>query len=473
MKLLNCIFIISYSIIVGMGIICFPITYVIVFLGCTLFIWKFEVVVLINCLGLLFISSTTLSGKTLTGNAVLLSILMLSYLLSRDRLFKNSSIWRDDLAKVLVLYFFWEVLQLILATYYLSSYQFLRECVKILIFLGMFYMISSYIKNLQHLYGIIAVLLICALSESMLAILQHCSPNFYITPAFNPSSNLFYPREYFGYIFPFISKYVREARGTFGQLNGLGNFLTLFSPLGFALAFVKKIDFKRKMFFLFINIIIFLGLYFTYSRGSLLGLLSGLFLMLLLLDRKSDRKEFKIAINFLMLATIPLILYSLLSLFIEYWNSTQNLTIRLIFWNETLSHIMKSPFAFLFGTHYFPNIDVIHFQQVVDWVPLGHNSYLAIWESRGAIGLVLVVLLFIFSIRNFYFSYVKADNVYIKHISLGLMAGLTAFLVSQLFDHKLAQFFTIRTFLFMILGISIGIKKIVESNITKSVQVQR
>jgi len=454
---------IIFSVIVGLGIIYFPPIYVVLFFGGVLFLRKFELIFLVFCLGFFFISNTVLSAKSLTVSAILFLMLVISFFLSGNRLDKSDSVWRDNLGKVVLLYFFWELLQLMLSINYLTLYQVIRGGTQILILFGMFYIISSYIKTLNQLYYVLAILLICALSESILAILQHYSPNFYITPTNVPrDSYVLLPREYLGYILPFISMHVREARGTFGQFNGLGNFLTLFSPVAFAIAFIRGNNRKKKYLFWFVSITIFLGLYFTYSRGSLSGIIVGLFIMILLLNQKSGNKELKIALILFLLPLNLIVIYSLSRFFSDYYVSTQNWTTRLIFWSETWSHIVESPSTFLFGTHYFAALDDKFFQQFVGWTPFGHNSYLAIWESRGIIGLILVVLLIAFSIRIFYSSYRKTHNLYIKHISIGLIAGLVAFSISQLFDHKLAYFFDIRCYFFMILGISIGIKSIVK-----------
>jgi O-antigen ligase len=328
---------------------------------------------------------------------------------------------------------------------------------------GIFYITSSYINKFYQLYWVIATLLICAVSESILAILQHFSPNFYLTHTNVPRDPYaLSPREYFGYIFPFVSKYVREARGTFGQLNGLGNFLSFFSPLAFALALIQETNVKRKMVLGVVNVTIFLGLYFSYSRGSLIGVLVGLLVIILLLIRKGRRKELRIGVILLILSVISISLHSLSGVFIEYWNATQTLTTRLQYWDETLTHIVESPSVFLFGTHYFLNADEGLFQELLNWTPLGHNSYLAVWESRGLIGVILLLLIIVFSIKSYYSSYRKTRNVYIRHVSIGMIGGLVAFSISQCFDHKLAYFFDIRIFVFIIVGMSIGTKRIVE-----------
>lgn len=463
MRLLNYVPIIIFSLIAGFSLVYFPPIYAVLFLGAGFLIRKFELVLLANCLGFLYISNIVLSDRALTAQAILFLMLAISYFLSGNKLENSVSIWRDNLGKVVLLYFFWEVIQLIYNANHIGLYQLAKGgAVQSLILIGMFYITSSYIKEVHQLYFLVAVLLICATSESILAILQHYSPDFYITPTNSPRNPyVLLPREYLGYILPFFSPYVREARGTFGQFNGLGNFLTLFSPLAFAIAFVRESYRKNKYLFWFIGITIFLGLYFTYSRGSLSGVVVGLFLMILLLNRKSGKKELKVALILFILPLSCFVIYSLSGFFSEYYGSTQNWTSRLLIWSETLSHIAESPSAFLFGTHYIAELNIEFFQQLVSWTPLGHNSYLAIWEARGIIGLILVVLLFVFSLRNFYSSYKKTNNVYIKHISIGLIAGLVAFSISQLFDHKLAYFFDVRIYFFMILGISIGMKRIV------------
>lgn len=467
---------IIYSLIIGIIFINLSINYSILSLIASLFImisfiskWKFEFALLIFCIGLLFVTSIT-PTKSLTFLAILFLILIISCVLSGNKFDINVSVWKENLSKIILLYFGWELLQLILSTNYMPFYQIARGAILLLILFAIFYITSAYIKKLNNLYYIVAILLICASSESVLAILQHFSSNFYITPTNVPRNpNILYPREYLGYIFPFISIYVREARGTFGQLNGLGNFLTLFFPLALAIAFIREIKGIMKYLFWLVNITIFLGLYFTYSRGSLSGVILGLFLVIILVKRKSGKRELKTALIFFLLPLGLMCIYSLAGIISEYYINTQNWTTRLLLWSETLSKIKESLSTFLFGTHYFSHLDDKFFQQFIGWTPLGHNSYLAIWESRGIIGLILLVLLIVFSIRNFYSSYKKTHNLYIKHTSIGLIAGLTAFLISQLFDHKLAYFFNIRYYFFMILGISIGMKRIVENNIIRTV----
>jgi len=459
-----------FSLIVGIVFIRFSIIYAFFFLLITIYFFmgiisslNFEFVFLANCLGFIFIRFSDFGAKNLSKQIILFLILMMSYFLCRNNFDEKFSIWSDNLAKVIFIYFSWILIQLIFSMYTISFYQISRVIVQTLILLGMFYLTSSYIKTTKHLYWILAILLICALLESILGILQHCSPNFYVTPADGSRDpHRLMPREYFGYIFPFISRYVREARGTFGHFNTLGNMLSLFAPLTFALSLIRETTIIRKMFFWLINLIIFFGLYFSYSRGSLSGVLIGLILIILLLTKKRRNKEIKIATVLLLIPLSLFVVYSLTGFFNVYYENTQNLTIRLSFWNETFQHIIESPATFLFGNHYFRILSRQVYQSVVDWTPLGHNSYLAIWERGGIIELILVVILFVFSIKNFYFSFKKTQNIYIKHISIGLIASLIAFSISQLFDHKLAFFYDIQIYFFIILGISIGLKRMVK-----------
>ncbi len=440
------------------------IAYAILIMGVAVAFLNFEVAFIFFCVGILY--GSAFYDLFFTISAILFVILTISYFLSGNLIGKSISFWKDNaLKKVVLLFLLWELLQLILSLDFLTPRESLKAVIEIVVPVAIFFIIAFYTRNWNRVIYIIAILLICAVSEATLGILQHFSEGFYITPTNIPrDSYSIYPREYLGYILPFISRYVREARGTFGQLNGLGNFLTFFTPLVFAIALVqeKKFNIKR-IFFWFVGVNIFLGLYFTYSRGSLIGVLIGLLIIFLLIKKR----RLKIIILLLGIALLLIVWYQSIPIadnISEYWHSTQNLKIRIIIWNDTLSHIMRSPSTILVGYHYFGSTDYKSIYQKYNWIPGGHNAYLSIWEAKGLVGLFLIISMLILSMKGLYLAYKEVDNAYIKHICLGLLAGLIAFSISQVFDHKLAYFFDIRTYFFIILGISAGIKKILESH---------
>ncbi len=422
---------------------------------CLLLIYfKIEIIYFVLCLGIL-------PGSAFIGQhaaASIIFVIMAYSFLIKDRLKVVNFRIKDNLNLFVLLYFCWEFLELILAGNYIDFNGTVKVANESIILLGIYIIISSYVDREKRMSNIITVMLIFAVGESILAIMQHYSSNFYFTPLnIDRDPYELVPREILGYIFPSISVYAREARGTFSHWNGLGNYLALYATLAFALAVKKKNNFVSNFIYWVLCIVVFTGLYFSYSRGSLLGVVTAMSVIMFLESGFGGR----IRLISIAAAIMGILVYYSREGIIAYWNSTQELTIRMLFWKETFQNIFSSTLVFLFGDHYFAVTDSVSIVKAYGWIPLGHNSYITILETKGIVGLFIILSVIILALKRFYTFSKETSSPNLKYINIGLFGAILAFGISQFFDHKLAYFFDIRVFFFTILALNVAMKRII------------
>jgi len=416
--------------------------------------FKIEMIYFVLCMAIL-------PGSAFIGQhaaaSIVFAIMAYSFLIKEKLRVINFGI-KDSLNFFVLLYFCWEFLELVLAGNYIDLSGAMKAATELIVLSGIFIIISSYVDREKRMSRLVIVMLVVAAAESILAIMQHYSGSFFFTPVNDLKDTFeFVPREILGYIFPSISIYAREARGTFGHWNVLGNYLTLFATLALALAINKKNDIKRNFFYGAFSVIIFTGLYFSYSRGSLLGALIAVLAIVFLENSLKGR----IALVSAVAGISGLIAYYLKDNIMAYWNNTQELTIRMVYWKETMQNIFGSALVFLFGNHYFVATGQESITKAYGWTPLGHNSYITILESRGIIGLLLILSVIFLALKRFYAFYREAPSANLKYTSIGLFGAVLAFGISQLFDHKLAYFIDIRIFFFTIIALNVAMKRII------------
>ena len=222
------------------------------------------------------------------------------------------------------------------------------------------------------------------------------------------------PRNYFGYLLPFISKEVNFASGTFEHFNGLGSFLLLIYPISLGYWLERK---KRKYFWA--GAIIFCGIVCTFSRGALLAAMIATLFMIFSFYR-NPRLKWGIIIG----AVIFVLLFS--TQIGTYMASSENATPRYLTWIYSLDYAFSNPTQLVFGYGLF------HFRDVVlagSLMTNLHNSYLQIFLEFGVVGLLL-----------FGWATVRIIQLIRKHktpLNYALIAIVMGFTLANLVDNSL------------------------------------
>jgi hypothetical protein len=284
----------------------------------------------------------------------------------------------------------------------------------------------------------IKALLITTLSQALLGIFQSFT---------GIGANFHSNRGYLGYL-GLGSSGVWHGRGTTWHFNTLGNFLAtnllIFMPLYLYII-------KRKKWGLFLGGIIMLGLITTYSRGSLLGLTSGVIFFLAAIQSDWRRALLFVCAFFILL--MPVVLFFGNSSYVE----TVSFNDRLYIWQVPIAAITSSDKAFWLGSG-LNSYDVVAWPYIPAWVPpeqfhnwFAHNFYLLTVVEVGLIGAIIFFSFLGWLWFDTWRKYKKWHgfmSVYSLSISVALV---TVFFVS-IFDHTFAAPH-FKVFLFLILGL--------------------
>lgn len=186
-----------------------------------------------------------------------------------------------------------------------------------------------------------------------------------------------------------------RATSIFPYPNALGLFL---SPI-FIFSFFDFLQTQRK-FFLFITIISAFGIFLAQSEGAIFGLVTSLFITLLI-SKSPTKTKFLGLISFSVISFIALIspLRNKI-LFLE--NSGQ---VRLSQWSETWSMLQDH---FLFGSGFggYPQVFAPYHQALqYEIFQYPHNIFLNFWTEFGLLGLAFILILPIFLLKQNFQKY--------------------------------------------------------------------
>lgn len=255
-------------------------------------------------------------------------------------------------------------------------------------------------------------------------------------------------RGYLGYL-GLGSSHVWHGRGTTWHFNTLGNFLAtnmlIFLPLYLYCV-------KRKKWAFFLGGIIMLGIITTYSRGSLLGLASGI-IFLLAAIQPNLKKALLFAAGFIVLVILPAVLVLGQTSYVQ----TVSFNERLIIWQIPIAAITSSDKAFWLGSG-LNSYNVVAWPFMPAWVPpdqyrnwFAHNFYLLTMIEVGLIGAVIffsfLVFLWLDTWRKF-----RQWKGFMRAYSLSLSVAIVTVFFVSIFDHTFASPH-FKIFLFLLLGL--------------------
>ncbi|MGH4126080.1 MAG: O-antigen ligase family protein [Clostridium sp.] len=212
---------------------------------------------------------------------------------------------------------------------------------------------------------------------------------------------------------------------TFGNPNVAGNWFAIMILLG--IYFCNTTAKTTKLFYRISTLFFIIALYLTGSRGAFMGLLFGLFIFCFLKGNKKDRWLF-ITI-FILTAVVTFMPSQILENVIGH-NFASSFTSRFEIWKGCLKMIKLKPIAgwglmgitdhgayFMKGYYY---ATLFH----------GHNIYITIMTSLGAVGLII-------------YAYMKINlfgNLKILHAKKCRLAPLLAGIQAVIIGHGLVDF---------------------------------
>jgi len=240
----------------------------------------------------------------------------------------------------------------------------------------------------------------------------------------------------------------------FGNPNILAEYLIMITPISIALFWQAKSMFK-KFLFLLTSLLLTGTLVLTFSRGGWLGFAFGIFIFILLVEKRLLLLLIPIslgAINFLP----PTILNRILSI-ANFADSSNNYRIRI--WKITLD-IIKDYLPTGVGFGYIPFKQT--FETYIRTMPAyhSHNTYLETLAEMGIPGIVVLILLIFIIYKYSIKTLVKGEDKWTKVISAGILSGISALLMHGAVENVLylpkiiITFWTLVSFLLVLMRLS-------------------
>jgi len=230
----------------------------------------------------------------------------------------------------------------------------------------------------------------------------------------------------------------------FGNPNIFAEYLIMSIPTSIALFWSSK-KLSKKLIFLFTTLILTGVLFLTMSRGGWLGLAFGIFIFVLLVEKRL----------FLLLipagvASLFVLPQSIINRIMTIGNlSDSSNAYRIKIWTITMD-VIKDHWVTGVGFGYIPFKQT--FETYIRTMPLyhAHSTYLEFTAELGIFGFLLFIG-FIFVIYKYAIkALVKSKDKYIKVVTAGLLAGISGLLFHGLVEHVLYMPRIIITFWTMI-----------------------
>jgi len=272
---------------------------------------------------------------------------------------------------------------------------------------------------------------------------------------------LYFGRDFlrnFPYDFEVIG--IPRLKATFPHTNIFGGYLTLLLPFACSLAFYY-LKGKRKLLLLLMSTLTLFCLVFTFSRSAILGFIVALIFMAIV-------KKDKLVLSLVLLGLIitPFVLPKNITNWVKNTNSVWEALLnkeRIYIWKTSVNMIKAHP-AIGSGTNTFC-LNYHTYKPKDTYGATGdgyyaHNSFLHMAGEIGLLGLsIFLWLLFaLFSCWNKFYYHSKAGPL-LKICSLGIIAGIIAFLINGLTETNL-YYPKVATLFWYQVGLFLGLVRI-------------
>lgn len=230
----------------------------------------------------------------------------------------------------------------------------------------------------------------------------------------------------------------------FGNPNIFAEYLIMIIPISVGLFWFSK-TIQKKAVFLITTLILVLALVLTMSRGGWVGFAFGIFLFILLIEKRLLLLAIPLGVGSLFL--LPQSILNRVMSIINLSDSSNDYRIRL--WSITLQVIRDNwlvgvgfghlPFKAAFET-YIRTMPTYH----------AHNTFLETTAEMGIVGLIVFLSLLFVIFKYGVKILVKGKDKYIRVMSTGILAGLASVLVHGLIENILYMPPIITTFWILI-----------------------
>lgn len=255
-----------------------------------------------------------------------------------------------------------------------------------------------------------------------------------------------------------------RINATFPHTNIFGSYLTLFLSLPTALT-LYYFKGRRKLLLGLISSLAIFCLIFTFSRSAIAGFGTALLFMAIIRKNK---------LVLLLLIIILIITPFLLPQNIIDWiKSVHSPWIAILgkerptIYKTAFNMIKQHPFLGVGLNTFCLNFQQYRVKEAVDYIGSGqyyaHNIYLHLAAETGIISLIIFFWLLFAFLKSWFKFYKSADNNFLKVCSLGIIAGIIAFLINGLTETNLYYPKVAILFWYQI-GLFLGILKINKEN---------
>jgi O-antigen ligase len=276
---------------------------------------------------------------------------------------------------------------------------------------------------------VIALLLIFGTVQSLLAVTQSIAgwPVFAeVLPELHQSE-----RNYFSVLVPGITRLVTQGSGTFSHFNSLGALLSACLPLALGVWLARR----RSVWRLTALVVTAAGLIATFSRGALLGAVVGMVFVLWFGASQSRRAT--IALSVAIVVLVGLFGANVLA---QYYESTQNASIRVKTWNTALGDALDRPADLVLGSgfRYFGTTVLATglggeaLTQRSGFINSLHSSHLQLLLEFGLVGFALGA--------GWVAATVRGALARGRRLAIPAVGGAVGVLASQVVDNALFSF---------------------------------
>ena len=288
--------------------------------------------------------------------------------------------------------------------------------------------------------------------------------------------------QYYGYDPFFIGN--NYLTSTLGQKNWISNYIAMIFPIVFSFFLLQK-EKKFKIIYYILLSVLYANIMICQSRGIWISIfvssIIGFYFIYKIKLVKYFRKNRKWLIILILTFLIITVIYStnnplnksavtvVQRAATTFDKSDTSINTRMLIWKITFNMIKDNPwFGSGIGTFKlnYQNYQADYLQEnpedIKYWIKAGeaHNEYLQIWAELGIIGLILflTIIYFFYDLIIKFLNKVKKGNKENKIIVVGMLTGITCFLIHCLFSFPL-HVPALGSAFFMMIGLTLRFTK--------------
>ena len=288
--------------------------------------------------------------------------------------------------------------------------------------------------------------------------------------------------QYYGYDPFFIGN--NYLTSTLGQKNWISNYIAMIFPIVFSFFLLQK-EKKFKIIYYILLSVLYANIMICQSRGIWISIFVSSIIGFYFIYKIKLVKYFRENRKWLIILTLTFLIITIIystnnslnksSITVvqraatTFDKSDTSINTRMLIWKITFNMIKDNPwFGSGIGTFKlnYQNYQADYLQEnpedIKYWIKAGeaHNEYLQIWAELGIIGLVLflTIIYFFYDLIIKFLNKVKKGNKENKIIVVGMLTGITCFLIHCLFSFPL-HVPALGSAFFMMIGLTLRVTK--------------